>query len=190
MNYFPTLLKFDNKKVLIIGGGKVATAKLKHLLDFTTNITIISPTILPDMMAIINKKSLSFINRSYIKDDIKDFDIIIAALNDIHLQKEIFKESRKYNSLYNCVDIKECCDFIFPSYIKKGDLTIAISTNGTSPALSKYLKIYFDKIIPNSIIKFLEEMKQYRNEIPKSKKRMRFLRLKAKQYFILLGLSK
>ena len=182
MSYFPTFLKFDNKKVLIIGGGKIANNKLTHLLDFTNKITIITPSISSDMQETIKQNSLSFLNRSYKKGDIKEFDIVVAAINDIPLQQEIFEESRNYRCLYNCVDIKECCDFIFPSYIKKGDLTVSISTAGSSPALTKQLRIYFQEVIPDSIKDFLEEMKNYRKTMPKGNERMKFLETKAKQY--------
>jgi precorrin-2 dehydrogenase/sirohydrochlorin ferrochelatase len=182
MSYFPTFLKFDDKKILIIGGGKIANDKLTHLLDFTNKITIITPTISSDMQDTINKNSLMVINRAYKKGDIKDFDIIVAAINDMPLQQEIFEESRKSRCLYNCVDIKECCDFIFPSYVRKGDLTLAISTNGGSPALTKQLRIYFQEAIPDSIKDFLDEMKNYRTTMPKGKDRMKFLESKAKEY--------
>jgi len=182
MSYFPTFLKFDDKKILIIGGGKIANNKLTHLLDFTHNITIITPLVSSDMQEIINQNSLQCYTRSYETGDIKDFDIVIAAISDIPLQQIIFEESRNYRCLYNCVDIKECCDFIFPSYIKKGDLTIAISTSGSSPALTKQLRIYFQEKIPDSIKDFLEEMKNYRDTMPKGKQRMQFLESKAKQY--------
>ncbi len=182
MSYFPTFLKFDNKKVLIIGGGKIANDKLTHLLDFTNKITIITPSISDNMQDTINSNSLIVINRAYKKGDIIDFDIVVNAINDIPLQKEIFEESRKYRCLYNCVDIKECCDFIFPSYVKKGDLTIAISTSGSSPALTKQLRIYFQEAIPDSIKDFLKEMKNYRTTMPKGKDRMKFLESKAKEY--------
>lgn len=182
MSYFPTFLKLDNKKVLIIGGGKIANDKLLHLLEFTKDITIITPTISEDMLKIVHQNVLPFHQRSYETGDIKDFDIIVAAINDIPLQEKIFKESRTQRCLYNCVDIKECCDFIFPSYIKKGDLTVAISTAGGSPALTKQLRIYFQNMIPDSVSDFLEEMKSYRKSMPKGKARMQFLESKAKEY--------
>ena len=113
----------------------------------------------------------------------KGDDIVIAAVNDIRLQEEMYFESRSERCLYNCVDIKKYCDFIFPSYFKKGDLTISISTQGSSPSFSKHLRIYLEKIIPNSVIEFLYEMKKYRNTLPKGKDRMKFLEEKTKKYF-------
>jgi len=183
MSYFPTFLNFENKKILIIGAGKIAHDKLTHLLDFTNDITIISPDVNSTMLEIIQNKSLTLYQRKYALGDIKGYDIIIAAMDDVSLQEKIYFESRSERCLYNCVDIKKYCDFIFPSYLKKGDLTISISTQGSAPSFSKHLRIYLEKIIPNSVVNFLLEMKSHRKVLPKGKERMKFLEEKTKNYF-------
>jgi len=182
MAYFPTFLKFDDKKIIIIGGGYIALEKLTRLLDFTTNIELIAREFNDDIKLLIDKNKLKHIEKEYEVGDIVSFDIIIAAIDDINLQKGIYTESRDYNCLCNCVDVQKYCDFIFPSYVKKGDLTIAISTSGTSPAMAKYLRIFISNIIPNSIVDFLSSMKNLRKTMPKGKKRMEFLDNKAKNY--------
>ncbi len=182
MSYFPAFLKFDDKKILIIGGGFIACEKLIHLLNFTNKITLIAKEFNEDIKTLIETNSLSYSQKSYEKDDIKGFDIIIAAVDDFNLQELIYKESRNYNCLCNCVDLQEYCDFIFPSYVKKGDLTIAISTSGTSPAMAKHLRIWLNKLIPDSIVEFLKQMKSYRSSMPKGKKRMQFLDKEASQF--------
>jgi precorrin-2 dehydrogenase / sirohydrochlorin ferrochelatase len=182
MSYFPAFIRFDNKKILIIGGGDIASEKLEHLLDFTNNITLISLDFSAKIKNIINKNSLLYFQKAYEQGDIKDFDIVIAAIDNIDLQEQIYFETRKYNCLCNCVDLKECCDFIFPAYIKKGDLTIGISTSGSSPAVAKQLKIWLNDLIPDSINNFLLEMKEYRKTMPKGIERMNFLEKKAKDY--------
>ena len=115
--------------------------------------------------------------------DIDNFNIIIVAVDDISLQKKIFNQAKFLpNCLVNSVDSVDYCDFIFPSYIKKDNLTVAISTGGSSPAVAKYLRKYLEKMIPDSIGDFLREMKEYRKKIAKSKERMNFLDKKAQQY--------
>lgn len=182
MSFFPTFIKLDDKKILIIGGGSIAYEKLEKLLDFTKNILIISPKISNNMLEKINQYNLKFENRLYQTGDIKEFSIAIVAIDDINLQAQIFEESKQYKCLCNCVDSVEYCDFIFPSYVKKDDLTIAISTSGISPAFAKHLKKYIKNIIPNGISDFLKQMKDFRNTMPKGKKRMQFLDKKAKNY--------
>ncbi len=182
MSYFPVFIKFDKKKILIIGGGNIALRKLKYLLEFTNNITLISSEYTKEVKELIQSKSLSFKEANYNTGDVKGFDIVIAAVDNIQVQKSIYNETREFNCLYSCVDIQEYCDFIFPAYIKKGDLTIAISTSGSSPSMSKYLKSWLNNIIPDSIGSFLKQMRVYRDTMPKGKKRMEFLDKKAKDY--------
>lgn len=183
MSYFPAFLKFDDKKILIIGGGKIAYEKLEHLLNFTTNITIIAKEFNNDIEDAIDEHFLKSFKKPYEVNDLSGYDIVIAAIDDIPLQEEIYSQTRTMNNvLCNCVDVQHCCDFIFPSYIKKGDLTIAISTSGASPALAKQLRIYLSELIPDSMVEFLQEMREYRKTMPKGIERMRFLEQKAKDY--------
>ncbi len=180
--YFPAFIKLDNKKTLIVGGGKIAQEKLEKLLDFTSDITLLSKEFSPSIMELIQNSDLSFSKETYKEGMIEGFDIVIVAVDDIELQKRIYQESRSYNCLYNAVDVPEYCDFIFPSYIKDGDLTIAVSTSGASPAMAKQLRLFIQSMLPKDINSFLQEMRAYRKTLPKGKERMRLLEEKAKQY--------
>ena len=182
MSYFPAFFKLDNKKILIVGGGFIAYEKITHLLDFTNDIHVIAKEFSDDMLTTLKKKNISYVCRKYNTGDIEDFAIVVVAVDDIGIQKEIYLESKHYNCLCNSVDSVEYCDFIFPAYIKKGDLTIAVSTSGSSPAMAKYLRKYLSMLIPNHIVEFLKEMRQLRTTLPKGKKRMQMLDKKAKNY--------
>ena len=182
MGYFPAFIKLDHKKVLLIGGGKIAGEKLERLLDFTQDIQLIALEYSEEILKTIKREELSYETRGYKEGDIKDFAIVIVAVDDISLQAKIFKESKQYNCLCNAVDSVEYCDFIFPSYVKKDDITIAISTSGASPALAKHLKRYLLNLIPLNISEFLKEMKALRNTLPKGKERMKMLDKKAQDY--------
>lgn len=183
MSYFPAFLQLEEKKILLVGGGAIALEKLEKLLDFTHEIKLISLEFSQETLKLIETHSLLYEKRSYRSGDISAFNIVIVAVDDIALQAEIFAESKKYNCLCNAVDSTAYCDFIFPSYIKEGDLTIAVSTSGASPAIAKNLRIYLQKLLPKNIMAFLEEMKKIRSAFPKGKARMRFLDEKAKRYF-------
>ena len=182
MAYFPAFLKLDNKKILIVGGGYIAFEKLDHLLDFTQDISVIALNLSNDMAKGIKDNNLKFEQRAYKTGDIEEFAVVIVAVDDIPLQAEIFAESKQYNCLCNSVDSVDYCDFIFPSYIKKDNLTIAVSTSGASPAMAKHLRIYLQNLIPDSIGEFLKEMKDLRKTLPKGKERMKMLDEKAKNY--------
>lgn len=183
MAYFPAFIKLDDLKVLIIGGGDIASEKLRHMLDFTKNITVISPQLSDASRELIEQNSLLFINRVYEKDDIDGFGIVIVAVDVLDVQKSVYEHSRGKKILCNSVDSVDYCDFIFPSYIKDGDLTIAISTSGASPAFAKHMRKFLQKVIPKSIDDFLKQMREYRKTMPKGEERMKFLDKKAEEYF-------
>lgn len=173
----------DKIKVLIVGGGNIATEKLEKILDFTDDITIIAPFICDIAKEHIEKNNLPFCVRKYAKEDIKEFDIIVVAVDDLILQKEIFEECKLYNKLCNSVDSVDYCNFIFPAYIKKGGLTVSISTSGKSPAVAKHIKKYLADKIPDEIGEFLDYMDDLRKSLPKGKERMEYLSNLASEYF-------
>ncbi|MEN4052203.1 MULTISPECIES: bifunctional precorrin-2 dehydrogenase/sirohydrochlorin ferrochelatase [Sulfurimonas] len=182
MSYFPAFLKLDDKKILIVGGGNIAYEKLVHLLDFTDDIDLIAQEFSDEMLEKVKENNLHFEKRAYKEGDIAAYAVVIIAVDDIPLQAAIFEESKKYKCLCNAVDSVDYCDFIFPSYIKKDDLTIAVSTSGASPAMAKHLRRYLQNLIPENIGTFLREMRSLRESLPKGKERMKMLDEKAKKY--------
>ncbi len=183
MAYFPAFINLDNLSVLIVGGGNIACDKLKKMLDFTKNIKIIAPNLTEETKEVIDENSLLYELREYMVGDIKGHDIVIVGVDDLDLQKAIYSECKKSRVLCNCVDFIECCDFIFPSYIKDGDLVVAISTSGTSPSVARELKFLIKRVIPKSLSKFLKQMRGYRDSMPKGRERMEFLDKRVKEYF-------
>ena len=174
MSFFPAYLNLNDKKILLVGGGSIALEKLEKLVDFTTEITVVSKEFSAEFIVFAYQHKILMVERAYLLGDIEGFDVVIVATDTIELHKEIFEESRSSRILVNSVDNTAYCDFIFPSYVKKGDLTISISTSGASPALAKRLRIYVEKLIPSSIENFLSEMRSLRKTMPKGKKRMMF----------------
>lgn len=182
MSFFPLYMDMNNRRVLLVGGGTIATEKLEKLLDFTKEITIITIDLSAEMMRLIQDHCLTLYQRAYRHGDIADFDIVIVATDTIELHKSIYIESRGSRVLVNSVDDTAYCDFIFPSYIKRGDLTLSFSTSGASPAFAKQIRSYFEARIPQSVESFLQEMRRLRGELPKGKKRMRIFEQMVQEY--------
>jgi len=182
MSYFPIYIDMSNLRVLLVGGGHIATDKLNKLIEFTQEITIIAPYISPESQDLINQHNLTSYTRAYKKGDIKGFDIVIVATDTVILHKEIYEESRESRILVNSVDNTDYCDFIFPSYIKQGDFTLSFSTSGASPAFSKQIRQYFEDKIPKNIDTFLQQMKELRKELPKGKERMKKFEAMTREY--------
>ncbi len=182
MSFFPMYMDMSDLKVLLIGGGEIATEKLEKLVDFTDKITVISKEVSSEAQKLINDNSLILEQRLYSEGDINGFDIVIVATDTIDLHKAIYEESRGMRVLVNSVDDTAYCDFIFPSYIKRGDLTISFSTSGASPAFAKQIRHYFEEVIPGNVDEFLQKMKALRSELPKGKERMQKFEGMVKEY--------
>jgi len=183
MAYFPMFMDMNDLKVLVIGGGYIATEKLEKLVDFTKEITVIALRVEGEAQKLIDEHNLILHKRAYAVGDIQGFDIVIVATDTVDLHKAIFEESRGSRILVNSVDNTDYCDFIFPSYVQKGDLTIAFSTGGASPAFAKQIRRHFEKIIPDSVGEFLQKMKGLRSTMPKGKERMKYFDELVEEYF-------
>jgi precorrin-2 dehydrogenase/sirohydrochlorin ferrochelatase len=176
-------MDMKNLKVLVIGAGTIATEKLEKLTDFTTAITVIALRVEEEAHILIEEHQLTLEQRAYKKGDIEGFDIVIVATDTVDMHKEIYEESRGSRVLVNSVDNTEYCDFIFPSYVKKDDLTIAFSTGGASPAFAKQIRQHFEKTIPQNVGAFLSKMRSLRVTMPKGKERMRHFDTLVEEYF-------
>jgi precorrin-2 dehydrogenase/sirohydrochlorin ferrochelatase len=180
--YFPAFLKLDGRSVLLVGGGHIAGEKLEKLLDFTRDITIVAPEISEEVARMAERNGLTLHRRRYEPADLEGRFVVIVAVDDLALQKEIYDACQSRHTLCNSVDSVDYCDFIFPSYTRKGALTVAFSTSGISPSVAKYLRRAIERTIPDAIADFLEEMKALRASLPKGKERMKLLDAKAKDY--------
>ena len=183
MSFFPMFMDMSELRVLVVGGGFIATEKLEKLVDFTQEITVIALRIEPQAQALIAKHRLTVHQRAYETGDIEGFDIVIVATDTVDLHQAIYEESRGSRILVNSVDNTEYCDFIFPSYLKRDDLTIAFSTGGASPAFAKQIRRHFENVIPDSVGEFLKKMKALRTTMPKGKERMKYFDTLVSEYF-------
>lgn len=130
--YYPVFLKLINKPCLVVGGGQIALRKVESLLSYGAEVEVISLEFVPELKRL---KSVSFQQTNYRPEFCQEKFLIIAATDDLNLNKKIYHDGHQYSALVNVVDRIELCDFIVPSIVKRGDLQIAISTGGKSPAL-------------------------------------------------------
>jgi precorrin-2 dehydrogenase/sirohydrochlorin ferrochelatase len=161
-----------DKKVLVVGGGHIAHEKLEKLVQFTKEITVITPEMSIETHTLIGEHCLTLYHRPYRRGDIAGFDLVIVATDTIDLHREIYEESRSMRILVNSVDDTRYCDFIFPSFVKQDDLTVAFSTGGASPAFAKHIRRWFEGVLPEGVGDFLRRMRRLRAELPKGKERM------------------
>lgn len=171
--FYPIYLELKDRNCLVVGGGKVGYRKAKTLLSCDANVRLISPKVIPQIRNLKKNKNFSLVNRKFSAYDLKDVFLIIAATNDSAINKKIWEVSLKRNILVNVVDAPALCNFIVPSIVKSGRLTIAISTAGISPGLSKLIRKELQKKYDAKYAKFLEVVGELRKKIidfPKKRK--------------------
>lgn len=166
MNYYPIYLNLKNKQCVLIGGGTVGYRKALKLIEAGADLTIISPALCSELMSLACDNKFTHINRRYQSGDLDNAFIAITATNDESLNAIISKEAI---CPINAVDMPEYCTFILPSIIQKGDLNIAVSTSGVSPALARTLRLqiedYIEKIYSNRLEKYLSYLKSFRDKV-------------------------
>ncbi|MGM0409337.1 MAG: precorrin-2 dehydrogenase/sirohydrochlorin ferrochelatase family protein [Bacillota bacterium] len=172
MYYYPINLNLNKKKVLLVGGGKVAFRKFKSLVKAGALIKIVSPKLNDDFSNFLDKdkdnyESLNYkyIPRSFHKNDLENVFMVFAASNKKKLNKKIAQLSNKKKVLCNIVDNKNLSDFILPAVIDRGDFLLTFSTSGNLPALSKQLREDFEKEFGEEYEFFLEMIGVLRKEI-------------------------
>ncbi|MCS6926983.1 MAG: bifunctional precorrin-2 dehydrogenase/sirohydrochlorin ferrochelatase [Candidatus Binatia bacterium] len=136
MKYYPLFLDLRGRPCLVIGGGAVAERKVAALLQAGGQVTVVSPTLTPQLHRWREAGAIVVHQRSYRPGDLQDFVLIFAATDDAELHRRIAHEAATRGALLNVVDQPALCSFIVPAVVSRGDLTIAVSTAGTSPALA------------------------------------------------------
>ena len=143
--YYPVFLKLRGKRCAVIGGGQVALRKVRSLLEHGASVDVISPELCPELSDLATKGKVRFFERNYETGDLRDIFIAIAATDDGKVNHNLLREARDQKVLVNVVDDAENCDFIVPSSLRRGDVTIAVSTSGSSPALARKIRTRLEK---------------------------------------------
>ncbi|MEO6498979.1 MAG: TSUP family transporter [Mucilaginibacter sp.] len=167
-NLFPIFIKLENLKVLIVGGGNVGLEKLVAVIQNSprANTRLVSETLHPKIIDLArDHPNIILEQKPYAISDMDDIDIVIAAVNNIKTSELIRDDAHRKGKLVNVADKPELCDFYLSSVVKKGNLKIAISTNGKSPTIAKRLKEVINNMIPEEMDDVLENMQIIRNRI-------------------------
>lgn len=137
MSYFPMFIELKNKPCLVVGGGKVALRKAEALRAFGAGVTVVAPVILPELQA---AEGVLCLEKYFETGDLEGQELVIAATDDPEQNHRISQLCRERKIPVNAVDQKEDCSFIFPAYLKEGEVVAAFSSGGQSPIITQYLK--------------------------------------------------
>ncbi|AYL94857.1 TSUP family transporter [Mucilaginibacter celer] len=165
---FPVFLKLNNLHTVLIGGGNVGLEKLTAVLNNSNHarVTVISREFLPEVHTLAAQyPGIRIVQKSFTDDDLNDADIVIAATNDSELNNYIRNAAHDRKLLINVADKPELCDFYLGSIVQKGDLKLAISTNGKSPTVAKRLKEVLNQSLPAELDTTLQQMSELRNTL-------------------------
>jgi precorrin-2 dehydrogenase len=140
MRYYPICLDIQDRPCLVVGGGPVGTRKVKTLLACGARVTVVSPEATPELETLAAGERIVLLRRAYRSSDQQGVFLTIGATDDAALNNRIHRDAEQGGRLCNIADQPGLCNFVLPSVIRQGDLMIAISTSGRSPAFAKYLR--------------------------------------------------
>lgn len=167
-NLFPIFVKLENLHLVIVGGGYVGQEKLQAVLSNSpaTAITIVALQI-SDAIKELAKQypNISLKEKRYEAADIAGADLVIAGLNDAAVSEQVVNDARQNKILVNAADKPGLCDFYLGSIVQRGNLKIAISTNGKSPTIAKRIKETLNETLPDEIDELLHNMQEIRNRL-------------------------
>ncbi len=164
---YPIFLKADQINILLVGGGDVGTEKLHFLMKSSprANVEIVAESFGQEVVALALKFSLPLFKARFKEAHLNGRSIVIAATNDRVVNEEIYERCRERNILVNVADNPDLCDFYLGGIVTKGNLKIAISTNGKSPTMAKRMRQYLEAEIPDDIDDLLVNLRSYRQTL-------------------------
>ena len=165
---FPIFLKLDRLNTLVVGGGNVALEKVSALLrnSPTARVTMVAPMFREDTLVFLKDYAqVEILERGFELSDLEGRDLVICATDNRALHEGIKEACSQKHLLCNVADTPDLCDFYLGSIVQKGDLKIAISTNGKSPTLAKRIRAFLEDVIPEEIQESLEGMEAVRKTL-------------------------
>lgn len=166
-NLYPIFLKTSNLHILIIGGGNVAAEKLTFLTKSSPDakVTMVSPMFREDTLELAANYQVELIHDVYNESYLLGKHMVIATTDVPEVNVQVYEDCRALNKLVNVADNPPYCDFYMGGIVTKGNVKIAISTNGKSPTTAKRLRQFFEEVIPEDISKMVQNLNDYRKTI-------------------------
>lgn len=147
--FYPVVLRLRDRRVLVVGGGQVAARKAAGLLEAGAHVVVVSPSFAPAFARLVDTATLTLIERRYAAQDLDGMTLVVAATDDRKVNAQVGADARRAGILVSVVDDPRQSDFIVPAVVRRGDLLLAISTGGRSPALAGHLRRELDLLVPD-----------------------------------------
>lgn len=187
--YYPVCLDLSGRRCLVAGGGAVALRKARDLLRAGAEVTAVAPKFVAGFNRL---RRINLVRRRYGARDLRGCAVVIAASGDGAVNRRVCADARRGRVLVNVVDAPEMCDFIVPSTLRRGGMTISVSTGGASPALARKIRREMERLYPASYaryVRFLAEMRRLVRENVSAGRRRAVLRriIEGRAWAVLTG---
>ncbi len=165
MSYFPIVLEMTGRRCLVIGGGAVAERKIAGLLDVGAAVTVVSPKVTEAISHWSKNNSIQLTARCYQHGDLSGHELVFVATDEPDVNDRVYQEGKSCGVWVNSADDPDHCDFILPAVIRRGDLTVAISTGGASPAATRAIREELDDYFTAEYAQFVQVAAEVRMEL-------------------------
>jgi len=165
MSLLPIFVKLTRRPCLLVGAGEVALQKIPSLLAAEAHLRVIAPQVRSEIAALASQGRIEVLEREYMDSDLDNTFLVIAATDNPAVNAAVYRGAVERNILCNSVDDPPHCDFYFGSIVSRGDLQIAISTAGESPALAQRLRHEIDEQLPTDLGTWLHDLGELRREV-------------------------
>ncbi len=152
MPYYPIFVDMHGRRVLLVGGGRVADEKIHKLVDAGAEVTIVAPELAEPVRRYVEEGRTGWTARAFEAGDTAGFELVMIATDDGELNRAVAEEARASGIWVNAADDAANCDFILPSLARRGRIAIAASTGGASPALARWLRERLDEFLTGEVV--------------------------------------
>ncbi len=165
MGYYPIFVELQDRRCVVIGGGREAQRKVEGLLAAGGNITVISPTLTDDLQRMLSEGKITWEQRDYREGDVEGYEVVMVATDDGAVNAEVAASGKQHRVWVNAADDTKNCDFILPAVIRRGKIVVAASTSGTSPALARRLREELEAYLTEDMPALADLLAEVREEL-------------------------
>ena len=165
MSYYPIFLDLTGRRCIVIGGGAIAERKIEGLLAAGAEITVVSPEISEGVRRLLAQRSIKHVSRKYENGDLSGYRLAFVATDDPATAAAVFSEARASGIWVNCADVPSCCDFILPAVIRRGELAVAVSSGGASPAATRAIREELESYLTQEFAQLVQTASEVRADL-------------------------